>query len=162
MRALTVRQPWAWAIVHGGKDVENRSRNVAGSYRGPVAIHAGLTEDVAAYDDDMIREALGRVEDSWVLEEQLAVGAVLGVVDLVEVHEPTEWCSWWGQSDAGVHLTLANPRPLARPVPCRGALGLWTLPPGVRDVVLEQLITLAAPAAATDAERMAAARGAGA
>ncbi|WP_409188395.1 hypothetical protein [Bradyrhizobium sp. RDM4] len=23
--ALSVRQPWAWAIIHGGKDVENRS-----------------------------------------------------------------------------------------------------------------------------------------
>lgn len=33
MRILTVRQPWAWAIIHGGKDVENRTRNVAGDYR---------------------------------------------------------------------------------------------------------------------------------
>ena len=30
MRVLTVRQPWAWAIIHGGKDVENRVRNLAG------------------------------------------------------------------------------------------------------------------------------------
>jgi hypothetical protein len=39
MRALTVQQPWAWAIVHGGKDVENRTQ--AWGYRGPLAIHAG-------------------------------------------------------------------------------------------------------------------------
>lgn len=45
MRILTVRQPWAWAIVHGGKDVENRTRNIAGAYRGPVAIHAGMRFD---------------------------------------------------------------------------------------------------------------------
>jgi hypothetical protein len=24
------------------------------------------------------------------------------------------------------HLILENPRPLAEPIPCRGALGLWT------------------------------------
>jgi hypothetical protein len=24
-RVLTIRQPWAWAIIYGGKDVENRS-----------------------------------------------------------------------------------------------------------------------------------------
>ena len=24
-RALTVHAPWAWAIIHGGKDIENRS-----------------------------------------------------------------------------------------------------------------------------------------
>ncbi len=40
MKALSVRQPFAWAIVHGGKDVENRSW--ATSYRGPVLIHAGM------------------------------------------------------------------------------------------------------------------------
>lgn len=39
MKALTVQQPWAWAIVHGGKDIENRTQ--AWSYRGPLAIHAG-------------------------------------------------------------------------------------------------------------------------
>lgn len=24
MRALSIRQPWAWRILHEGKDVENR------------------------------------------------------------------------------------------------------------------------------------------
>ena len=57
MRVLTVRQPWAWAIVHGGKDIENRTRNVAGAYRGPVAIHAGLAFDPAGVVDDRIGEA---------------------------------------------------------------------------------------------------------
>mgnify|MGYP001137357808 FL=1 len=52
MRAITVRQPWAWAIVFGQKDVENRSRNIAGRYRGPVAIHAGLRDDDAVLDHE--------------------------------------------------------------------------------------------------------------
>ncbi len=25
MLALSIRQPWAWAVIHAGKDVENRS-----------------------------------------------------------------------------------------------------------------------------------------
>jgi hypothetical protein len=29
MRAISVRQPHAWAIIHGGKDVENRSQRAA-------------------------------------------------------------------------------------------------------------------------------------
>ena len=37
VRALTVRQPWAWAIIYGGKDLENRRWRT--SYRGPL-IHA--------------------------------------------------------------------------------------------------------------------------
>ena len=30
MRAITVRQPWSWQIVNQGKDVENRTQNIAG------------------------------------------------------------------------------------------------------------------------------------
>ncbi len=43
MKALTVRQPWAWALMEGGKDIENRKW--ATTYRGPLAIHAaaGMT-----------------------------------------------------------------------------------------------------------------------
>jgi hypothetical protein len=142
MKALTVQQPWAWAIVHGGKDVENRTRNLPGSYRGPVAIHAGKREDEDGYYDDMIREALGTVDDSWVLEERLARGVIVGIVNLVSVHHDhqhgTDRCSPWSQWGQW-HLVLANPRPLAEPVPCRGALGLWTVPPGVDDQVRLQL-----------------------
>jgi hypothetical protein len=52
VRILTVRQPWAWAIIHGGKTVENRVRNIAGDYRGPVLIHVGLRDDDAAFDPE--------------------------------------------------------------------------------------------------------------
>jgi hypothetical protein len=41
--ALTVRQPHTWAIAYACKDVENRGR--ATYYRGPLAVHAGLTVD---------------------------------------------------------------------------------------------------------------------
>ena len=143
MRALTVQQPWAWAIVHGGKNVENRTRNLAGSYRGPVAIHAGLRTDEAAYDDDMIRSALTEVDDSWLLEERLATGVVLGVVDLAAVHHesdhgPGSRCSWWGQREVW-HLQLANPRPLATPIPARGRLGLWTPDAELAAAIREQV-----------------------
>lgn len=37
--ALTLRQPWAWAVVHGGKDVENRKTQT--KIRGVFAVHAG-------------------------------------------------------------------------------------------------------------------------
>ena len=40
MKALTVRQPWAWAIVHAGKRIENRTRRT--NFRGRFYIHAGL------------------------------------------------------------------------------------------------------------------------
>lgn len=141
MRAITVRQPWAWAIIHGGKDVENRSRNIAGSYRGPVAIHAGL----AAYDKDNDASRVHRATHDTETDARIHFGAIIGLVDLVEVHQATPdefgqircsvgarmgtWarsCSDWA-GEAEYHLVLANPRPCG-PIACRGALGLWTVP----------------------------------
>lgn len=150
MKALTVQQPWATAIVHWGKSPENRSRNIAGAYLGPLAIHAGLREDESAYDDDMIREALGTYDDSWRLLDHLETrGAIIGVVDLVAVHHHSDHgldrCSPWAQSGDLWHLVLERPRALEVPVPCRGALGLWNVPSGVDDQVQLQL-----PPAASD------------
>lgn len=126
MRILTVRQPWAWAIVHAGKNVENRSTNIAGGYRGPVAIHAG-----AAWDWDS-RYPVG--ETPHATSASLVRGAIIGVVDLDDVHatlnhsrHPLDACSPWADQNAEWHLVLANPRPLAEPIPYTGALGLRTL-----------------------------------
>lgn len=145
MRALTVRQPWAWAIMHGGKDVENRSRNIAGSYRGPVAITAGL-----AFDPDGQCEVARLTETTgpWPYDG-FDFGAVLGVVILGDVHRSFDcWeldspkrtrCSPWAIDDSPWHLILANPRPLPKPIPVKGRLGLWTLPVDVAAQVEEAL-----------------------
>lgn len=132
MRILTIKQPWAWAVLHGGKDVENRVRNIAGDYRGPVAIHAG-----AAWDWD-IQFPVG--DTPHPTSHSLVRGAILGVVDLVDVHDGssesmhamdgsvlgTRACSPWAEPNT-FHLVLANPRPLRTPIPFKGALGLRRL-----------------------------------
>lgn len=141
LRILTVRQPWAWAIIHGGKDVENRPRNIAGSYRGPVAIHAGMRDDSA-----------GWARISTIGAEDYPRGEIIGVVDLVGVHEggvsgcfpdvddPTRlmWCSEWADPVAQ-HLVLANPRPLTEPIPFKGALGLRRLDDDTTARILAQI-----------------------
>ncbi|WP_229215634.1 ASCH domain-containing protein [Duganella sp. CY15W] len=38
MKALSIRQPWAWLIVNGYKDIENRSWST--NVRGKVLVHA--------------------------------------------------------------------------------------------------------------------------
>jgi hypothetical protein len=38
MKALSLKQPWAWAVIHAGKVVENRTWKV--KFRGPLLIHA--------------------------------------------------------------------------------------------------------------------------
>jgi hypothetical protein len=139
MKALTVQQPWAWAIVAGGKTTENRTQ--AWSYRGPLAIHAGNRWSERGADSDLVHAA-------WHIEhhcdggrlpaERFEMGAIIGVVDLVDCHPDAGCCRPWGESayvEHGgherrhiTHLVLENPRELAEPIPCRGALGLWKPP----------------------------------
>lgn len=156
MRILTVRQPWAWALIHGGKDVENRVRNIAGAYRGPVAIHAALStgswnEAEAALQAVHLRTG----EDARRHVVGGPRGAIIGVVDLVGVHDSrgegcgtrkgtaqlgeiiprcSEWAEPWTH-----HLVVANPRPLSEPIPFRGALGLRRLDADTIRQIEEQL-----------------------
>lgn len=148
MRILTVRQPWAWAIIHGSKSVENRATDIAGSYRGAVAIHVALQDAISWTWSDGF-EAMVAAMDRWTDENgepsiadtpwYANRGAIIGVVDLVDVHEshgcagfnagladPVSLCSAWAEHHTH-HLVLANPRPLAEPIPYRGALGLRKL-----------------------------------
>ncbi len=45
--ALSIRQPWAWLIINGYKDIENRSWPT--NYRGTFFIHASKTFDNTGY-----------------------------------------------------------------------------------------------------------------
>jgi len=68
MRALTLRQPWAWAIVHGQKRIENRPwkpwRDIIGQR---IAIHAGLITSEAEAAPDQVRWFFGPF--GWVLSD---------------------------------------------------------------------------------------------
>ena len=127
MRAITVHQPWAWAIVYGSKDVENRSTNIARAYRGPVAIHASRTLAADAMRDPRIiaEVPIDPGRDIW---PEMPVGAFVGIVDLVDVHPADGCCGPWGDDDDVFHLHLANARPLDEPIGAHGKLGLWTPP----------------------------------
>lgn len=117
-RILTVHQPWAWGLVHGPKRIENRPWTT--TYRGPVFIHAGLSRA------SMRPDALAMFPN-LPGPDMLPFGAVVGLVDLVDVRPLAEcrsdpfaigpWC-----------LITANPRALREPIACRGSLGLLDAP----------------------------------
>lgn len=151
MRCLTVMQPWAWAIFHG-KDIENRTQ--LWSYRGPLAIHAGQRLSDRGAADPRIHRATMHWQREIAdrpgapvprLRDELVYGAILGVVELVDVHPDAGCCKPWGESayvEHGgrerrriTHLVLENPRLLAEPIPCKGLLGLWTPPADVLEAL---------------------------
>ncbi|MCC7131370.1 MAG: ASCH domain-containing protein [Gemmatimonadales bacterium] len=125
MRALTVRQPWAWAIVSAGKDIENRSW--ATRYRGWLAIHAAAGP-VRALDE--LPRGVKRPPAS-----ALVRGAIVGVAYIDGITEKSR--SKWFQGEWG--WVLKNTHRLKEPVPCKGALSLWRVPAPVRRKVLGQL-----------------------
>lgn len=118
MRALTVKQPWAWAIIHAGKDVENRTR--ATSHRGPMAIHASKNCPLAYYETAAaeIERIAGKRPPPL---EELPRGCVVGTVELVDCVRGDG--SPWAQP-AQVHWKMRAPR-ARRSKPVRGALYLF-------------------------------------
>jgi hypothetical protein len=115
LRALSVRQPWAWLIVNGYKDVENRSRST--HHRGPILIHASKNTsllDVAA--QERIRRRYG-VE----LPNSYELGGIIGVVDLADCRNRTG-SVWHHRRSVG--WVLKNPRRL-KFRRCNGALGIF-------------------------------------
>lgn len=147
--ALSVRQPWAWAIIHARKDIENRSWSAriaalrtALAFRGPVCIHAskGMTRDEYEGALDVFHDC-GLI--NWPKPHELLRGGIIGTVEIVDVVRKSD--SPWFSGSVG--LVLANPKPVAF-IPSTGALGYfkwqpnpegapdaparWMLPPGQR------------------------------
>lgn len=123
--ALSVRQPWAWAILNG-KDVENRSwrkPNPGLNFRGRVALHAsgGMTRDEYEDASDTIIGILGHCPPAHELQRGGIVGSV-EIVDCVRV-----WSSPWFFGPVG--LVLRDPRPCGFIV-ATGALGFFKWTPG--------------------------------
>lgn len=143
LRAVSVRQPWAWALLYGGKDVENRSRTT--SYRGWLLVHASAGRPHPS-EAGAVAELLGR-PDLIPLLMQTRLGAIVGAIHIAESHYADEcimdlpelaWCSRWAMPDRA-HWSIDDRRALDDPVDCTGKLGLWIPDPTTLDTVLDRL-----------------------
>jgi hypothetical protein len=147
MKALTLIQPWAWAICHAGKRTENRDwrppRNLWGQR---IAIHAGKR-----FDEDA---CVALYAYGYGLPETVAQSAVVATARLLGIvyedgkgghvvesclEEPPAWILskknlvfFVGEFGWILDEVVV----LREPVPCSGALGLWTVPADVEQRVL--------------------------
>jgi hypothetical protein len=139
-KALSIRAPWWWFILHGRKDIENR--DWATGYRGRVYIHASkwwskigvqLAVEVII---DIVAKAM---PDSTIMVRETDIkpfgGCIVGYVDVVDCVKAS--ASPWFFGEYG--FVLANPVALATPVPCKGALGFFPLPADVMAQIEAQL-----------------------
>ncbi len=130
MKALSIQQPFAWLIVNGYKDIENRTWNT--SYKGFVLIHAGKQVDGTFFADDGKTLWLPRAEN--VCGESIAAimpqtfeeyerGGIVGYATLA--YTVTQSSSWWFIGPHGFVLTQRHPVDF---IPLRGQLGLFDVP----------------------------------
>ena len=130
MQALTIKQPWVHAILHEGKDIENRSWQ--SSFRGWVAIHASAQP---------MRDAWfprgHRVPDL----DTLDCSAICGVVRIVNVVTKSRSKWFYRPDDDSINYgwVLGDFKVLKTPIPCKGALRLWNVPPKVLRELQRQL-----------------------
>jgi hypothetical protein len=121
MKALSIKQPWANLILHGGKDIENRSWTTR--QRGTILIHAsqGMTRKQWAYAFDFSKPMVLKNEIFNYHTQQR--GGIVGMVDIVDCVNDS--ASPWYMGEVG--FVLANPRPLPF-TPYKGRLGFFEVP----------------------------------
>ena len=144
VKALSLTQPWAWLVVHGPKRIENRKWHLPRSMRGETfLVHAakGVTKAdcegarevcEAVLDDpayprfelppmgDLVRGAIigrARVTDCW---------CPLATLPAEEQERAASRDVWWFTDQHG--FVLVDVVAFAEPIPCKGALGFWTVP----------------------------------
>ncbi|MEI6077295.1 MAG: ASCH domain-containing protein [Verrucomicrobiota bacterium] len=116
LKAISIRQPWAWLIVNGYKDIENRVW--ATNVRGPVLIHAGQSKK------DTTAEALAYIKRKYHvahLPDTFETGGIVGLAEItgcVENHP-----SKWFQGPYGWTLAHARRLPFKN---CKGQLKFFT------------------------------------
>ncbi|KVD71843.1 hypothetical protein WI89_01060 [Burkholderia ubonensis] len=130
MKALSIRQPWAWLVASGHKDIENRTWRTA--YRGPLLIHASAGMTRQEYED-AFQFALqaGGIQLAYRMPgvKELERGGIIGVADLMHVVSPAARMSLWHMDGCyGLHLCNARPLPF---IPYKGQLGIFDVPDNV-------------------------------
>lgn len=135
MKALSIQQPFAWLIVNGLKDIENRKWTTG--YRGLILIHAGKTWDesiprgrtgtLLSYYE---RGELKTIPIPHAHIEQEGMGGIVGYATLQKV--VTNHTSPWFVGRYGFVLTQRHPLPF---MPLRGMLGLFDVPPEIEAAV---------------------------
>lgn len=132
--ALTVQQPFAWAICHAGKNLENRTWSPPASLLGhDIAIHAGkqISSGTAIGD---LAVACGVRPD--ILTKVRS--AIVAVVRLDRVTNTRENAWYFGP----LAWVFSQVRVLPDPITCRGSMGLWSIPAEVHQLVLDQVSPL--------------------
>ena len=114
MKALSIRQPWAYLIVTGHKDVENRTWKT--SLKGRIAIHAGKNFDREGYE--WVKSSFPFIP--LPLPEEFERGGIIGEATITGCVDALD--SPWFFGPHG--FTVENGK-VVDFIPCKGKLGFF-------------------------------------
>jgi len=130
MKALSIRQPWAWCILHAGKRIENR--NWPTNFLGPIYLHASKGMTRAEYEEGLdLCHAIGRKQllpegPTMPSIKELPRGGIVGRARIVDCVASHAWLSDdvepWFFGPYGFLLDDVEPLPF---YPCKGARGFF-------------------------------------
>lgn len=141
MKCLSVRQPWACAIVFGPKRIENRGwfprtgARGGGAFRGALAIHASSVRKPDHAARLVLQETWPEWE-AWEHNHPPVFGSVIGVARLIDAVDVRALSVQHAKLARQQRLFIAGPVcwvlddviPLSRPLPWCGRLGLFDVP----------------------------------
>ncbi|AXG66458.1 putative ASCH domain-containing protein [Dickeya phage vB_DsoM_JA33] len=116
MKALSVKQPWAWLLANGFKDIENRSWHT--KIRGNVLIHAskGMTRKEYAEAKELCDKLGVRLPQF----EDLDRGCIVGMMEIFDSVDASDSPWYFGQ----VGFCVRKARP-CNPIPMKGKLSFF-------------------------------------
>jgi hypothetical protein len=123
--ALSIRQPWAWAILHAGKDIENRQWPTR--VRGRICIHASAGMTRAEYEDCLsTAHAISRTHPfptglTLPAFKDLPRGGIVVTAEITACVSDSESLWFFGRYG----FVLRNVQPLPEFIPVKGALGFF-------------------------------------
>jgi hypothetical protein len=119
MKVIVIQQPWAWLIVNGYKDIENRSW--ATRYRGPLLIQASAGKPSKQVWEDRLTYVRRR---GVRLPEKFDFGGIVGIVELDDCVEKSR-SKWHEEGYIGWRLSKPKRLPF---VAMKGQLSLFEPP----------------------------------
>ena len=127
VKVLTVKQPWAYLICSGIKDIENRTWKT--NFRGRIYIHSSAKGiEFSNPNEVFTKEQYSSLDNEHKImvimsKKAMECSSIIGSVEIVDcvLNHPSVW------AEKGVyHWVLANPILFEKPiVDVKGKLGLW-------------------------------------
>lgn len=119
MYALTIKQPWLYAIMHLGKRIENRTwRPPEKALKQRIALHAAIRDDIEG------EEAIYKMTGHPIQWHLIGRGCILATATLsgwVESSSDRWFAGPYGWIFNNIHR-------LTKPAYCKGSQGLWQVP----------------------------------